>query len=165
MMTTIEIIADATLALINASPRTPSKAALIAAMATSLHPARMQHAEQWRRWRSLCAASAKAFAAYQDAQANEPDDARVDAMEALACDADDRVVAFCEALWAQPPGDADILLLADTLAYWAYNCTLSAPDADELVSGTPNGHGGIIDKAQAALLRAIMPAFLMLSRA
>jgi hypothetical protein len=61
---------------------------------------------------------------------------------------------------AVPPAKADIGLLAEILYYVSHMGRLTAPDADErLAAGAPT-YGDDIDKAQAALLKAIRAQYL-----
>jgi len=111
--------------------------------------------EEWRRLAAELDAACKISG---DLVESTPEGA---AAAAVTQEVAARYKISCEQLWAVPPGQADIRLLAEVFYHQMHgDSSLTAPDADDrLAAGSPS-YGGPIDEAQAALLKAIREQFL-----
>jgi hypothetical protein len=156
----IDRSADAIVRLINSRPASPTKAeiaAVIAAGNMGSPPVRGDAAGR-EAWSRIVAELEAAYEISGNLVETTPEGAAAAAVtQAVAA----RYAVYCRLLWAVPPGWADIGLLAEVLYHQMHlGSTLTAPDADErLAAGSPSD-GGDIDKAQAALLKAIRAQYL-----
>jgi hypothetical protein len=152
--------ADAILALINSRPASPSKAEIAAIIAGNVisPPASRNVAVRREEWSRLVAEFEAACEISGELAETTPEGAAAEAVtQATAA----RYNAFCERLWAVPPAQADIGLLAEVLYHQCHNgSTLTASDADEHMEEGPASCGGPVDAAQAALLKAIRAQYL-----
>jgi hypothetical protein len=175
--------ADAIVALINSRPASPTKAEIAAVIAGNMGSSAVtrdvastdagrliasgralveirgdeirgliEHA--WREhWSSVVTELEAACEVSGNLSETTPEGA---AAEAVTKAAAARYDACCEKLWAVPPAQADIGLLAQVLYHQCHpGSTLTASDADQRLEEGPASEGGTINKAQAALLKAI----------
>jgi hypothetical protein len=163
--------ADAIVALINSRPASPTKAKIAAVIADTMGSSvvsrdvagrveirgrefrgLIEHALR-EQWHKIVAELEAAYEVSGELVETTPEGAAAWAITQAAIA---RYNAFSERLWAVPPAHADIGLLAQVLYHQCHNgSTLTASDADEQMEQGPASCGGSIDKAQAALLKAI----------
>jgi hypothetical protein len=166
--------ADAIVALINSRPASPTKAEIAAVIAGNMGSSastgralveirgdelrsQMEHA--WReQWARIVTELEVAYEVSGNLVETTPEGAAAWAVTEAALA---RYNAYCRKLWAVPPAQADIGLLAQVLYHQCHNgCSLTASDADEHMEQGPARCGGTVDKAQAALLKAIRAQYL-----
>src|SRR5262245_58656980 len=152
--------ADAIVALINSRPASPTKAEIAAVIACNMGspPAPREIATPREEWSRLVAELEAACEV--SCELVELDTSEGVAAEAVTHAAAARCDEYCEQVCAVPPATADIGLLAEVLYFRCHGGSLTAPDADDhLARGAPH-YGDDIDKAQAALLKAIRAQYL-----
>jgi hypothetical protein len=151
--------ADAILVLINSRPASPTKAEISAVIAGNMgSPLSRDVAAGREEWSRLVAEFEAACKISGELVESTPEGA---AAEAVTQAAAAQYNAFCAQLWAVPPAQADIGLLAEVLYHQCHNgSTLTASNADQHMEHGPASCGDPIDKAQAALLKAIRAQYL-----
>jgi hypothetical protein len=152
-------IADAIIALINSRPASPTKAEIAAVIAGNMSsPPMSRDVAAGREWSRLAAELEAAYEISGELFEGTPEGAAAWAVTQAAAA---RYNACCEQIWAGPPAYTDIGLLAQVLYHQCHGgSTLTSPDADERLAEGPRSYGGPIDKAQAALLKAIRAQYL-----
>jgi hypothetical protein len=151
--------ADAIVALINSRPASPTKAEIAAVIAANMGSGPMSRdVAAGREWSRLAAELEAAYEISGNLFEGTPEGAAAWAVtQAVAA----RYKDCCERLWADPPAEADIGLLAQVLYHECWGGrTLTAADADQWMGQGPESEGGTVDKAQAALLKAIRAQYL-----
>jgi hypothetical protein len=144
--------AEAIVALINSRPASPSRAEIAAVIAGNMGSSPVRDVALRGEWSRLVAEFEDACEISGELVETTPEGAAAAAVT-QACAA--RYNAFCTQLWAVPPAEADIGLIAQVLFHQSHGGRLTASDADQRMEEGPVSEGGTVDKAQAALLKAI----------